>query len=280
VLIPEGKIALGKLAQALIHGARCCRSAATSTTRSRSCASSPEKAAPCLVNSINPFRIEGQKTAAFEICDVLGDAPDGTASRSATPATSPPTGRATASTSRGGHSTRLPRMLGFQAEGAAPLVLGHPVENPETIATAIRIGNPAERTAGGDGSRRASENRSEELYWHLEVEGDHELERLGRRCVLEQVGAHPVDPDTAILGQVARLLKRDIGEIHTGYLPALLGEPDGVSTLAAGEIERPSRREPLRLRNEKAIRPLSPEEIVSLVTAVPVLFVHVLLDSA
>jgi threonine synthase len=103
----------------------------------------PNHAPITVVNSVNPHRIEGQKTGAFEIVDVLGDAPD---------VHCIPVGNAGNITAywRGylqykeiGRSTKLPRMLGFQAAGAAPIVLGHPVENPHTIATAIRIGNPA-----------------------------------------------------------------------------------------------------------------------------------------
>jgi threonine synthase len=96
-----------------------------------------------LVNSLNPFRIEGQKTASFEICDSLGEAPDFQVM---------PVGNAGNITAywkgykeykKAGRSSKLPRMLGFQAAGAAPIVKGHPIENPQTIATAIRIGNPA-----------------------------------------------------------------------------------------------------------------------------------------
>jgi threonine synthase len=144
VLVPQGKIAMGKLAQAVMHGAKIiqvdgnfddCLELARKTT-----ADFPTVA---LVNSVNPVRIEGQKTAAFEIVDALGTAPD---------VHSLPVGNAGNITAywrgyteyhRDGHSDRLPRMLGTQAAGAAPLVLGEPVKNPETIATAIRIGSPA-----------------------------------------------------------------------------------------------------------------------------------------
>jgi threonine synthase len=144
VLIPQGKIAMGKLAQAVIHGARIiqvdgnfddCLELARKTT-----ADYPTIA---LVNSVNPVRIEGQKTAAFEIMDALGTAPDIHAL---------PVGNAGNITAywrgyneyhRDGLSDRLPKMLGAQAAGAAPLVNGAPVANPETIATAIRIGSPA-----------------------------------------------------------------------------------------------------------------------------------------
>ncbi|MDA8316123.1 MAG: pyridoxal-phosphate dependent enzyme, partial [Actinomycetota bacterium] len=103
----------------------------------------PRRIPATVVNSVNPYRLEGQKTAAFEIVDVLGRAPD---------VQCMPVGNAGNITAywRGylqykevGRSPNLPRLLGFQAEGAAPIVLGHPVEHPETIATAIRIGNPA-----------------------------------------------------------------------------------------------------------------------------------------
>lgn len=144
VLIPEGKIAQGKLAQAVMHGAQIiqvrgnfddCLELVQKTT-----AAYPEIA---LVNSVNPMRIEGQKTAAFEVADALGDAPDIHAL---------PVGNAGNITAYWkGYSeyfdddvtTRRPRMLGVQAAGAAPLISGEPVLHPETIATAIRIGNPA-----------------------------------------------------------------------------------------------------------------------------------------
>jgi threonine synthase len=143
VLIPDGYIALGKLAQALIHGARVLQvrgnfDAALDVVRELG-----ERAPVTIVNSINPYRIEGQKTGAFEIVDALGDAPH---------LHCIPVGNAGNITAYwkgyreyqdAGLATRLPRMLGFQAAGAAPIVLGHPVDQPETVATAIRIGRPA-----------------------------------------------------------------------------------------------------------------------------------------
>ena len=143
VLIPEGHIALGKLAQALVHGARVLQVRGNFDQALDIVRELPNRAPVTVVNSVNPYRIEGQKTGAFEIVDVLGDAPD---------VHCIPVGNAGNITAywRGyleyksaGRSTRLPRMLGFQAAGAAPIVLGHPVEHPETVATAIRIGNPA-----------------------------------------------------------------------------------------------------------------------------------------
>ena len=143
VLIPEGHIALGKLAQALVHGARVLQIRGNFDEALTIVRTLGERAPVTVVNSVNPFRLEGQKTAAFEIIDELGDAPD---------VHCIPVGNAGNITAywRGyleyrdaGRATRLPRMFGFQAAGAAPIVEGHPIEHPETVATAIRIGNPA-----------------------------------------------------------------------------------------------------------------------------------------
>jgi threonine synthase len=143
VLIPEGHIALGKLAQALVHGAKVLQVRGNFDEALTIVRRLGEEAPVTVVNSTNPFRIEGQKTGAFEIVDVLGDAPT---------VHCIPVGNAGNITAywkgyceyrAAGLSTRLPRMLGFQAAGAAPIVAGHPIEHPETIATAIRIGNPA-----------------------------------------------------------------------------------------------------------------------------------------
>lgn len=143
VLIPEGRIALGKLAQAMIHRAKVIAVQGNFDTALTLVREITQQYPVELVNSINPYRIEGQKTASFEICDALGDAPEFHAI---------PVGNAGNITAywkgykeyrQAGRSTQLPKMLGFQAAGAAPIVLGKVVEHPETIATAIRIGNPA-----------------------------------------------------------------------------------------------------------------------------------------
>ncbi len=143
VLIPEGHIALGKLAQALIHGATVLQVRGNFDQSLAIVRELGDRAPVTVVNSVNPYRIEGQKTGAFEIIDVLGDAPD---------VHCIPVGNAGNITAywkgylefkEAGRSTRLPRMYGFQAAGAAPIVAGHPIEHPETVATAIRIGNPA-----------------------------------------------------------------------------------------------------------------------------------------
>lgn len=143
VLIPEGKISLGKLAQAMVHGAKVIQVEGNFDEALSIVKKISEKYPMVLVNSINHFRIEGQKSASFEVSDQLGDAPL---------YHSLPVGNAGNITAywkgykeyyEAGRIKSLPKMLGFQAAGAAPIVLGRPVEKPETIATAIRIGNPA-----------------------------------------------------------------------------------------------------------------------------------------
>ncbi|MGD0747528.1 MAG: threonine synthase [Acidimicrobiales bacterium] len=143
VLIPEGHIALGKLAQALMHGARVLQVRGNFDQLLAIVRDLPNHAPITVVNSVNPHRIEGQKTGAFEIVDVLGDAPDVHCIPVGNAGNISAYWRGYLQYKEAGRSTRLPRMMGFQAAGAAPIVLGHPVENPETIATAIRIGNPA-----------------------------------------------------------------------------------------------------------------------------------------
>lgn len=148
VLVPEGKIALGKMGQALVHGAKILQVEGNFDDCLDLARGLSDNYPVALVNSVNPVRIEGQKTAAFEIVDMLGDAPDihvlpvGNAGNitaywkgygeyaAAAPGLSAP-------------ATRTPRMWGFQASGSAPIVRGEPVKDPRTIATAIRIGNPA-----------------------------------------------------------------------------------------------------------------------------------------
>ncbi|MDQ1477426.1 MAG: threonine synthase [Actinomycetota bacterium] len=143
VIIPDGHVALGKLAQALIHGAKVVSIHGSFDDALHVVRELGERGGVTVVNSINPYRIEGQKTGAFEICDALGTAPD---------VHCIPVGNAGNITAywkgygeyaRDGLVTKLPRMLGWQAAGSAPLVHGEPVAHPETIATAIRIGNPA-----------------------------------------------------------------------------------------------------------------------------------------
>ncbi len=137
VIVPEGKIAIGKLAQALMHGARVVALQGNFDDALRIVRQLAERHPIELVNSINPYRIEGQKTAAFEVVEELGEAPGAIAI---------PVGNAGNVTAywRGFEELGVaPVLYGFQAEGAAPLVRGEPVASPETVASAIRIGNPA-----------------------------------------------------------------------------------------------------------------------------------------
>jgi len=142
VLIPQGKVAAGKLAGSVAYGAQVVQIDGSFDDALSMVVQISEKHPIALVNSINPYRIEGQKTAAFEICDTLGSAPDWLCL---------PVGNAGNITAYwAGFQqynnlkwTGLPQVLGVQAAGSAPLVLGHPVEKPETVATAIRIGKPA-----------------------------------------------------------------------------------------------------------------------------------------
>src|SRR6266480_2992768 len=143
VLVPKGKVAQGKMAQTLVHGARVLEVEGNFDAALELARDLADRFPVTLVNSVNPFRLEGQKTAAFEICDALGRAPD---------VHCVPVGNAGNISSHWmGYSEYLtegviaepPQLFGFQAQGAAPIVRGAPVKDPQTIATAIRIGNPA-----------------------------------------------------------------------------------------------------------------------------------------
>ena len=143
IVVPEGKIALGKLAQAIVYGAKIITIDGNFDQALKIVRSLTEKHPVALVNSINPHRIEGQKTASFEIIDTLGEAPDylfipvGNAGNIAA------YWKGFVEYHQAGKAKKRPGMMGFQAEGAAPIVRGHAIEKPETIASAIRIGNPA-----------------------------------------------------------------------------------------------------------------------------------------
>ncbi|MDJ0742865.1 MAG: threonine synthase [Xenococcaceae cyanobacterium MO_167.B27] len=143
VVIPDGYVALGKLAQALLYGAEVIAIKGNFDDAFKIVREMSENYPVTLVNSVNPYRLQGQKTAAFEIVDILGDAPDWLCI---------PVGNAGNITAywmgfneyhQNKQCVRLPKMMGFQAAGAAPFISGQPVANPETVATAIRIGNPA-----------------------------------------------------------------------------------------------------------------------------------------
>lgn len=195
VLIPEGKIALGKLAQALIHGAKVVQISGNFDEALTLAREISQSHPIVLVNSVNPDRIEGQKTAAFEIIDALGEAPD---------VHCIPVGNAGNITAywkgyREYHarrlSTRLPKMWGFQAAGAAPIVQGKIVVKPETIATAIRIGNPA--------SWKAAEAARDESQGRIEAVTDDEILEAYRFLA----GREGVFAEPASAASVAGLIK-------------------------------------------------------------------------
>lgn len=143
VLVPQGKIAMGKLAQAVVHGARLLQVEGNFDDCLLLARSLSEQYPVALVNSVNPDRIEGQKTASFEVVDQIGRAPDIHCLPVGNAGNITAYWRGYQEYARDGLADSTPRMWGFQAAGAAPIVLGAPVPNPETIATAIRIGNPA-----------------------------------------------------------------------------------------------------------------------------------------
>ena len=182
VLIPEGKVAAGKLAGAAAYGAQIIQVEGSFDDALALVLEITQHSPIALVNSLNPYRLEGQKTAAFEICDALGVAPD---------LFCLPVGNAGNITAywmgfRQYHSlkdTGLPRLLGVQAEGAAPLVLGHAVEKPETVATAIRIGRPAR----GEQALQAAEESGGKII----AVGDDAILAMQRRLAAEGVWVEP-----------------------------------------------------------------------------------------
>ena len=205
VLVPEGKIAMGKLAQAIAHDAELLQVQGNFDDCLDIARDLAENYPVHLVNSVNNDRIEGQKTAAFEVVEVLGDAPDFHIV---------PVGNAGNYTAyfRGyseevarGESTKLPRMFGFQASGSAPIVLGHVVKNPDTIASAIRIGNPASWELA-----IAARETSNGYFGAISDEKILEAHRI----LSAEVGIF-VEPASAI--SVAGLLERaDAGQIPKG----------------------------------------------------------------
>jgi threonine synthase len=204
VLVPQGKISAGKMAQALMHGGRILQVRGNFDECLNLSRGLSKEYAVALVNSVNPMRLEGQKTAAFEIVDALGDAPDFHVL---------PVGNAGnisaywlgyTQYASDGPATKTPHMWGFQAEGAAPLVRGEIVREPETVATAIRIGNPASWTL--------AENARDESAGRIDAVSDAEILHAQR-----ELGRHEgifVEPGSA--AGVAGLLKA----AYAGQVPA------------------------------------------------------------
>ena len=242
VIIPKGKIALGKFAQAIVYGARIINITGNFDQALEIVLKLVKKHPVTLVNSLNPHRIEGQKTAAFEIVDEIGDAPDYLFI---------PVGNAGNITAywKGfkeyktrGLALKTPKMMGFQAEGAAPIVRGYPVDNPQTVATAIRIGNPASwksAVAARDESGGIIDMVSDEEILHAyrlmatqegifgepasaaSLAGVLKLARqgmnfTGKRIVCVITGAGLKDPDTAISQSEAFIeLPPDMAAVET-----------------------------------------------------------------
>ncbi len=205
VVIPEGAIALGKLAQALIHGASVVAIRGNFDDALEIVKDLTEKYPVTLVNSINPYRIEGQKTGAFEVCDVLGRVPD---------YHSLPVGNAGNITAywkgykeykKKGKTDALPVMLGFQAAGSAPIVDGHPIKDPKTIATAIKIGNPA--------SWQSAEDARDESGGLIDKVTDEEILEA-YKILANKVG---IFAEPASAASVAGILKKS----KEGYFPEL-----------------------------------------------------------
>ncbi|MBI3954214.1 MAG: threonine synthase [Chloroflexi bacterium] len=226
VLVPKGNIALGKLAQALAYGAQVLAIQGNFDTALALVRQVSQRRPMTMVNSLNPYRIEGQKTAAFEIADALGEAPDYLFI---------PVGNAGNITAywkgfkeyhAAGRTKVQPKMMGFQAEGAAPIVRGYPIAEPETVATAIRIGNPASweaatsaRDESGGVIDMVSDAQILEAYRRLAQEegvfgepasaaaiagllklAQGGLELRGKRAVCVITGTGLKDPDTAVKG--------------------------------------------------------------------------------
>lgn len=195
VIIPEGKVAAGKLAGAIAYGAEVIQIEGSFDDALQLVVEVSQRTPIALVNSLNPYRLEGQKTAAFEICDSLGSAPD---------LLCLPVGNAGNITSYWmgfrqydqGMGTGLPKILGVQAEGSAPLVIGRPVEKPETVATAIRIGRPAR----GEQALQAAEESGGRII----AVSDDEILRMQRRLASEGVWVEPAS--AAGLAGLARQL--------------------------------------------------------------------------
>ncbi len=246
VLIPSGAIALGKLSQALMHGARVLAVDGNFDDALRVVREIASEHPIVLVNSLNPNRIEGQKTGAFEICDVLGAAPG---------VHCIPVGNAGNITAywKGYKEYRdtgvidsLPRMLGFQAAGAAPIVMGHPVERPETIATAIRIGNPA--------SWKSAVAAAEESGGSISAVTDQEI--LDAYHLLSASEGLFVEPASA--ASVAGLIKaRESGQVEPGVT--------AVCVLTGHGLKDPERA--VKESAEPPLVPADPEAILDAIYA-------------
>lgn len=230
VLVPSGNIAMGKLAQALIYGAEVIAVDGNFDNALEIVRKITSSHPITLVNSVNPFRIEGQKTGAYEISDRFGNAPDYLAI---------PVGNAGNITAywagfkdyhRDGKNENLPKMLGFQAEGASPIVAGHIFENPQTIATAIKIGNPA--------SWKKAETALNESKGNIDsVTDDEILEAYKMLASREGVFAEPAS--CASLAGVLKLHKKGFFKKGDRVVCVLTGNGLKDPSIALSQIEEP-----------------------------------------
>lgn len=220
VLLPAGRIAAGKLAQAVVHGAQVVQVDGNFDACLDLARALADHYPVSLVNSVNPVRLEGQKTAAFEIVDDLGDAPDlhvipvGNAGNIAA------YWKGYTDYHTAGVASRRPQMWGFQAAGAAPLVLGHPVPDPETVATAIRIGNPA--------SGHLALAARDESGGLIESVSDEQI--LSAQAFLAAKEGIFVEPASAA-GVAGLLAKRERGEVPTGVRIAITVTGNGLKDI-------------------------------------------------
>ncbi len=246
VILPKGKIAIGKMAQALIYGARVIEIDGNFDDALRIVREIGEKTKVVVVNSINPFRIEGQKTASFEIIETLGVAPTHH---------SLPVGNAGNITAywkgyrewAAKKHTSLPRMLGFQAEGAAPIVHGKIVEHPETVATAIRIGNPA--------SWKQAVQALDESKGQINIVADAEILEA-QRLIARTEGIFCEPASASSVAGLRKLLKASYFTAKDAVVCTLTGnglkDPDAASRGIAPPLTAPaSLPEVLKLMNLK-----------------------------
>jgi len=224
VLIPEGKVATGKLAGAVAYGAQVVQVLGSFDDALSLVVDISSKHPIALVNSLNPYRLEGQKTSAFEICDTLGRSPD---------ILCLPVGNAGNITAywmgfrqyNGSQATGLPQILGVQAEGAAPLVLGHPVDHPETVATAIRIGRPA----------RAEQalQAAEESGGQIIAISDNDILTMQRRLAQEGIWVEPASA-AGLAGLALEIKSGDLDPIGKQIVAVCTGhglkDPDIITT--------------------------------------------------
>jgi threonine synthase len=237
VIVPKGKIALGKLAQALVHGAKVIQIDGNFDQALILCRELADAYPVDLVNSVNPFRIDGQRTGAWEICDQLGRAPDVHVMPVGNAGNITAYWRGYREYSADGLTDTLPVMRGYQAAGAAPLVLGHPVELPQTIATAIRIGNPASWQSAIDAARESGGS--------IRSVTDREI-----IAAFRLIARHGIFAEMASAASVAGLLQlHEAGELEPGQRVACvltghgLKDPEWAISGAAEPVTIPTDRE-------------------------------------